>query len=257
MRVIDREADIAIGPSEHLFTFSNHGQKAKAIATILQKGQSVFAVKQESGIENISDLDNKTYIGYNTPLENEILSAMIKHGGGKGNFESTTPDRLKVWDAFLENKGDIVWIFSHWEGVLAQLNDTPLQYFYPEDFGVPYGYSSVLFARSEMSEEEAIKLKKFLNILSKGYQYAYENPEEEIVNILQHFIAHPDYEDAEMLALAFADIKHSFLQNETKSWGIMQDSIWSNYVDWTIKNGRIFGEEKDVDAGVFYTNELL
>jgi ABC-type nitrate/sulfonate/bicarbonate transport system substrate-binding protein len=252
-RLLDREVDLAIGPSEHLFYFGDTTEQnhAVAVATLLQRDQSAFAVKASSGISSPKGLDGKTYIGYNTPLENNILNDMIKNDGGKGDFSSITPPRLSVWEAFMSNEGDVVWIFTHWEGALAKANGEALNYFYPADFGVPYGYSSVIMAnRSRTAEKDAL-IQRFLTVLKQAHQTLVAMETQEVVKMLQAYHKHPNFENTEMLAIAWEDIRFSFL-NPEGSWGIMQHEVWENYFNWISEQDFTAMPHKIEDVKVFY-----
>ncbi|MCC5922646.1 MAG: ABC transporter substrate-binding protein [Crocinitomicaceae bacterium] len=252
-RLLDREVDLAIGPSEHLFYFGDTSEQqfAVAVATILQQDQSAFAVKTNSGITSPQALDNKTYIGYNTPLENNILRSMIQHDGGKGTFESVTPPRLSVWEAFMKNEGDAVWIFTHWEGALAKAKGEQLNYFYPADFGVPYGYSSVIMANQSRTAEKDALIQRLLTVLRRAHQTLVTLDTEDVVKMLQDYHKHPNFEDTEMLTLAWEDIRFSFL-NPEGSWGVMQHEVWQKYYDWIAQQEATAVPQNVQDVRLFY-----
>ncbi|MCA1750599.1 MAG: ABC transporter substrate-binding protein, partial [Flavobacteriales bacterium] len=169
-RLSDGEVDLAVGPSEHLFFFRKEGgNKPAAVASILQKDRSAFCVKAASGVSDPGELANHTYMGYNTPLEEAILSAMVRNAGLDEALAMRTPGRLEVWDEFLKEEKGIAWIFQHWEGALAESAGIELTCFTPADHGVPYGYSSVLMAPEKLDASEADRLRKFLKVTERGY----------------------------------------------------------------------------------------
>lgn len=49
----------------------------------------------------------------------------------------------------LQGEADATWIFEGWEGVEADQKNVALNRFRLADFGVPYGYSPLLLARSD------------------------------------------------------------------------------------------------------------
>src|SRR6056297_1293186 len=106
LRLLDGEADLSIGPSEHLFYYaldtSSGSPQAEAVASLLSKPQSAFAVHGEASIKSPAYWSSVQYIGYDTPLEEAIIGSMVRKAGGKNMPEVVQPGRLAVWEAFLK-----------------------------------------------------------------------------------------------------------------------------------------------------------
>ena len=252
-RLIDREVDLAVGPSEHLFFYGDTSNQnyAVAVATLLQKDQSAFVVKKESGINSPKELDGKVYVGYKTPLEQEILSAMIKNDGGKATFKSVTPPRLDVWDAFLNDEGDAAWVFSHWEGALAANEGIELNHFYPNQFGVPYGYSSVIMANKKREINQTKLIERFLKIMNVAHKELLNKETSAVVEMLKEYSTHENFKNSEFVTQAWLNIKDAFL-NESAEWGLMRDETWTNYYNWILQNEVLNFNEDIKDVSVFY-----
>ncbi len=253
-RLLDAEVDLAIGPSEHLFFFNDtaDGMQAIAIASLLQRGQSAFCVKRSSGITSPIGLQGKKYLGYNTPLENEVLKAMVQYDGGNGDFQVQTPGRLKVWDAFMEGQGDAAWIFTHWEGAMATRDGVELNIFHLEDYGVPYGYSSVIMALKSKSMSNS-KYRRFLRAMEKGYrEVTNAGPRKAAVelNALAEIV---NFQDTALLRLALVDIAPAFF-TESNEWGLMQSEVWENWQQWV---SRVDEAKLEQPSSLYFTNEIL
>lgn len=257
-RLLDREVDLAIGPSEHLFFYGDtvDQEYAVALATILQRGQSAFVSKSNSEINSPRDMEGKTYIGYKTPLEEEILSEMIENDEGNADFNSVTPPRLSVWNSFLTDQGDIAWIFSHWEGVRAKAQGIELNYFYPNDFGVPYGYTSVIMANKRRATDQNDKIMRFIHGLKDGHEALLKLKTDKIVEFLEEYSDHDNFRDPEILRIAWNDIKGSFLNNSGR-WGGMSDSVWVDYYKWIKKHEVHHFNQEIEDVSIYYEHVLL
>ncbi len=256
-RVLDGEADLSIGPSEHLFFYaldSSGHTKAAAVASLLQKDMSAFVSRKGSGIINPGYLEGKTYLGYHTPMEEEVLSGMIEHYGGKGEFEIRHPARLDVWDAFMQGEGDVAWVFVHWESMLAQQEGVELNEFIPNAHGVPYGYSSVVMAPVDMSAKQKRMLKKFLKASRKGYAAITENPAE-VVSELMSFIDHPNFKNADFITAAQQRIAPAYF-NDDGRWGGMEASRWEAFWQWVNVHGLVKTKE-EVKVEQFFTDEFI
>jgi len=253
-RLLDGEVDLAIGPSEHLLSFAaREGEvKAQAVATILQSDRSAFVVKKSSGIESPAAIEGQTYLGYHTPLEDEILGAMISHASGAPNFETHTPGRLQVWEAFRRDSGEVAWVFLHWEAIQAEMAGDSLWSFIPNDFGVPYGYSSVIMAPSKMDSAQENLVRRFLKVCAEAYSEIQENPEQAIASIRAE-VDHSNFQDSIFINRAFADILPHFGKGE--AWGKMKPEKWRNYGLWLQEKDLLSDSLLSIES--YYRNDLL
>ena len=261
LRLLDKEVDLALGPSEHLFYYAVDSQtlkpRAEAIATLLSKPQSAFAVKAQSEVYSPSDWGKIEYIGYDTPLEEAILKTMVRESGAEQMPEIVQPGRLKVWDVFKEKPDALAWIFSHWEG---QLTEDSLRYFYPQDWGVPYGYSSVIMARKDRNEIQDEKLRTFLRIIRKNYLLLARSTEKDrkaITRELVSFIEHPNFSSTALIEKAWRDIQPAFGVPSAEKWGQMSSARWQNYLLWIQKKQLLKTDIDPNSTEQWFTNSLL
>lgn len=263
-RLAEGEVHIALGPSEHLLDYrllKENTASLKAIATVMQYETSAFVTLPDSGITHPAQLDGKTYGGYRTQLERELLTSLIQQDGGKGDISLVTPPRLDVFDAFLQKQFEVCWVFMPWEGVIAEQQGHELNAFHLHDYQIPYGYSPILMAQEEVLEKEKEAFQAFLAAASKGYQQAAERPEATAKLLVDH-VDHPNFQDLAFITRAMQVIAPSFL-NEQKHWGMMQAERWDAYVQWLCKrhllkrhnNTHLHAEQLDVTP--LFTNELL
>lgn len=260
-RLLDHEVELCIGPSEHLFFLAvdSTGQaRAEAVATILHRDQSCFVVKAGSEILRPGHLEGKTYVGYNTPLEKQVLGAMIAYDGGVPDFEMITPGRLEVWEAFASDKGEAAWVFSHWEAIMAEKQSVQVRKFYPGDYGVPYGYSSVIMARKERTDSMNNRMATFLKVMSRSVEEMLAQTDRSVASQLCAHINHQNFRDEAFIAAAWADIKPAFVASDSAQWGSMEALKWKEWMDWIDEH---YQEEDRVNilpvSDHFYDNSLL
>ena len=260
-RLLHLEVDLCIGPSEHLFYLAVDSMgraRAEAVATILQSDQSCFVVKADSEIQRPRDLEGKTYVGYKTPLEEQVLGAMIEHDGGNPEFEMITPGRLDVWEAFVGDKGDVAWVFSHWEATLAAQEGVGIRKFYPGDHGVPYGYSSVLMARKERTDAMNRRIATFLKVMSRSVGEMLTKADRTVVRQLCAHVDHQNFADETFIAAAWSDIKPAFVAVDSVPWGSMREQKWREWMDWIEQHDQVLGRIDTLpSADEFYDNSLL
>lgn len=255
LRLLDGEVDLAIGPSEHLFAFAadSNGLRAQAVATILQADRSAFVLMADAQVESPAEIKEKTYLGYHTPLEHEILDAMIENAGGQAAYQTHEPGRLAVWDAFMQDSGQVAWVFLHWEAILAQRAGLELTSFIPNNYGVPYGYSSVIMAPTQLTEKKQESLKRFLKVLDQAYRAVAANPQAAAQNLRANY-EHANFKDSAFVNAAMADISPYFLDAE-KGWGQMKAEKWEAYYQWMEE--RSLAKLSDTLLAEIFSNEYL
>jgi len=256
-RLSDGEVDLAVGPSEHLFFFRKDGGKNPvAVASILQKDRSAFCVKAADAISDPGDLADYTYIGYNTPLEEAVLTAMMSNAGLDHTPAMRKPGRLEVWYEFLKDEKGIAWIFRHWEGALAESAGIELTCFTPADHGVPYGYSSVFMAPEQLDADESARLRKFFRVTERGYREATAMSPDSLAVLLRKAVDHPNFEDVEIVTLAAKSIGDAFI-GEGDVWGTMEEGLWETYLSWIRAEVREELPDSLYSADVYFTNRYL
>lgn len=263
-RLAEGEVHIALSPSEHLLDYHLLQQEQypiKAIATVMQQETSAFVTLPDSEITRPSQLNGKTYGGYKTQLERELLSSLIQQDGGTGDINLVTPPRLEVFEAFLQQQFDTAWVFLPWEGVIAQRRGKKLNAFHLHDYQIPYGYSPILMVRENVLNEKREAFQAFLTAVGEGYQQAANNPEETAQKLVKH-INHPNFEDIDFITQAMQVIAPSFL-NEQQQWGVMKPERWQSYVQWLSDHkllNRYDGSHlvaEQIDVNSLFSNELL
>jgi len=271
------KADFAIAPSETAVSFATSESskpRLQAVAAVLQGSTSAIATLKSSGIDTPAMLAGKRYASYVGRFEDAIVAQMVTNSGGDGTAVDFHPLPAHAYgDEDTMNAGSVVasmlekglsdstWIFSHWEGVLAERSGQELNYFALEDFGVPYGYSPVLLAHPDLLGSEAEAVKAFLAASAKGFAYAAAEPQA-AAEILCKEAAHPSLADAEFVAASQKMIAPKYLTEEGK-WGVMAPGRWTKFVDFlgdshilVSRGGKPIDRSAVDDAGLF-TNEFL
>ena len=131
-----------------------------------------------------------------------------------------TPPRLEVFDAFLRQEFDVCWVFSPWEGVIAEHRGVDLNTFRLTDYQVPYGYSPLLMTREEILQEHPDQIRALLAAIARGYQEVSQQPDE-AAKILSEGIKHLNFEDADLVSKTMTAIAPTLLTPPGR-WGVMQ-----------------------------------
>lgn len=258
-RLQDGEVDLAIGPTEHIFRYgaptdTPAGKSVKAIATILQDDLSAFVTKPGSGLKRPRHLDGHIYGGYHTPLEKAILRKMIQNDGGTGHFQTQTPPRLSLWEAFRQDSVEACWVFLHWEAIQWKLTqDTALNTFIPNDYGVPYGYSSVFFAPAHPTEKQENMYRRFLKATARAYQEVAAEPRQAAQELLG-YLPHENYQDSALLQASFKKLAPALLRNGR--WGLQHPGKYAQYLRW-VKAQNLWKSLEGLHAKDVFTNRYF
>lgn len=223
------QVDFALCPFESVISYrtKKHPFEGVAVAALLREDLSAIVCLEDSGVRSPKDLDGKTYASYQARYEDEIVRQMIKNDGGEGNFEIVYPEKLGIWDTILDRTTEATWIFMNWEGIQAKNEGVILKTFRMTDYGIPYGYSPVIFADAQKSKERKKAYRNFLAATKKGYLYAKANPEEAI----QHLSPHVPEGDKNIDLLESQKYTAEFYGNE-EDWGTMELERVSQYLHW-------------------------
>ncbi len=228
------EVDFALCPFESVISYRTKTNpfNGVAIAALLREDLSAIACLKDSGITTPKDLDGKTYASYNARYEDEILRQMVRNDGGTANLKMVYPEKLGIWNTIKDHTSDATWIFMNWEGIQAKNQDIALTTFRMKDFGIPYGYSPVIFADKEKVEKRKQAYRNFLKATKAGFLYAKKNPEAAVVHIVPH-IAEGD----KNIDLLESQIFTAQFYGDEATWGVIDTVKVAQYLIWLKENG--------------------
>lgn len=245
------EVDLAIVPTESLFSLHLKENKvdAKGIYAILQEDTSAIATLKSSSINRPKDLDGKVYASFKARYEDKIVQQMVINDGGKGDFAIEYPEKLGIWETILSKKSDASWIFKAWEGIEAKTQGIELNEFSLKDYGIPYGYSPLIIAKSAEIESKNETFKNFTIATKKGYLFAQNNPEKAI-EILAEYVPKRDIDSIDLLKSQIYLNKYYGNENTI---GTMETAVFQKFIDWLFEHIIL---EKRLNAGDVFINLL-
>ncbi|HEA20973.1 hypothetical protein LCGC14_2118050 [marine sediment metagenome] len=228
------EVDFALCPFESVISYRTKKNPfdGVAVAALLREDLSAIACLKTSGIGTPKELDGKVYASYQARYEDEIVRQMIKNDGGMGTLDIIYPKKLGIWNTLKEGSANATWIFMNWEGIQAENQKVALNTFRMKDFGIPYGYSPILFADSKKVVKNRKAYQNFLIATKKGFLYAKANPEKAIAHLLPHVAD----SDRDINLLQSQKYTGSFYGNED-TWGVIEPLKVSEYLEWLKDKG--------------------
>jgi ABC-type nitrate/sulfonate/bicarbonate transport system substrate-binding protein len=253
------EAAVASGAADFGISFQESVTLARAeqvpivsIAAVLQHNTSGFASAADLNVKSPADFEGLRYGAFGTPFESPTLKVLMESAGGDFNklqivnLGDTDPLAL-----IAEKRIDLAWIFYGWEGIEAQQQGINLNVVMMKDYFniIPDYYTPVVITNENTIAAKPEVVKAFLKALSRGYDFAIQNPDEAADILLT---AAPEL-DAKLVKASQEWIS-PYYQAEAPRWGEQKTSVWQDYVDWMVKNNILSSPITVSDA---FTNKFL
>ncbi|MGG3804453.1 ABC transporter substrate-binding protein [Metabacillus fastidiosus] len=248
--VASGKADFGVSHQETVTEARVQGLPVVSIAAIIQHNTSGFASPVEKNIKSPKDFAGKTYGGWGGPAEKPVISTLMN--AEKANVDDVSFVNMGETDFFTAVKRDIdfAWIFYAWTGIEAELRGEKLNMIYLTDYSKNLDYyTPILVANEGKIKDNTDQVKKFMNAVSKGYNFAIENPAEAADILIKE---NPDL-DAELVKKSQEWLSPRY-KDDAPRWGEQKQEVWENYAKWMLENKVL---EKELDTKSAFTNEFL
>ncbi|SDQ76707.1 ABC transporter substrate-binding protein [Virgibacillus salinus] len=248
--VASGKADFGVSAQEAVTEARIQDIPIVSIAAVIQHNTSGFASPKDKQITSPKDFEGKTYGGWGAPVEKAVLSSLMKQENA--DVEKLNIVNMGNTDFFTAVKRDIdfAWIYYGWTGVEAEMRGEELNMIYLTDYSKKLDYyTPVLTTNEKMIADNPERAEKFLAAVSKGYNFAIDNPSE-AAEILSGAV--PDL-DPELVKKSQEWLSPKY-QDDAAQWGVQKQEVWENYSSWMYDNGLLEEELKAEDA---FNNEFL
>ena len=204
-----------------------------AVASVIQHNTSGIISRAGEGLDTPKGMEGHSYATWNGAIELATIEKVMSADGGDYSklelIPSTVTDEVS---ALKTNSVDSIWIFYGWAGVKTELEGLATDYFAFADIDPVFDYyTPVIVAGDKFLEENPETAKAFLEALSKGYEFAIENPEEAAEMLCS---AAPEL-DKELVVAS-----QKYLADQYKAdapyWGYLDAQRWNNFYQWVNEN---------------------
>jgi ABC-type nitrate/sulfonate/bicarbonate transport system substrate-binding protein len=258
--VANGRADIGISFPANVIFSRAAGLDLVSVASVLQSNPTELAVLDSSDIKRPRDFDGHTYAGFGLPYEEPQIKTVVQADGGKGNFDVATL-QTAAYEALYNKQADFTEIFTTWEGIEADLRGIKLRTFRYDDYGVPDFPGVVLIAQGKAVKAKSEKLRKFLEVTRRGYEYAEQNPDDAAKQFMAYL---PDaFPEPELVTRSTEALKPYFVAGG-KPWGEQNADDWKAYTHWFVEQGivkdsndKVIQNEAGLPGGPLFSNDLL
>jgi ABC-type nitrate/sulfonate/bicarbonate transport system substrate-binding protein len=253
------EAAVAGGAADFGISFQENVTLARAdnvaivsIAAVLQHNTSGFASAAKLNVSSPADFEGLRYGAWGSLFESPTLEVLMSCSGADFNklkiIQTGFADSLALIE---ENQIDLAWIFYGWQGFQAKQQGIDLDVVMMKDYFscVPDYYTPVVIASEDTIAKKPEIVRAFLKALSRGYEFAIENPDE-AANILVAAVPelNPD------LVKASQEWLSPYYRAEAPRWGEQKESVWEDYTNWMVEHKILPAPIITSDA---FTNKFL
>lgn len=248
--VASGQADFGIGYQEGLTFARTQGVPIVSIAAIIQHNTSGFASLKSKKITRPRDFVGKKYGAFGGPTEKPIIETLMKEDQAPSQkFELVN---IGNTDFFAASKRDIdfFWIYYGWTGIEAKLRGIDIDMIYLTDYSKELDFYTPILTTSENKiKQNPDQVRAFMKAVSKGYEFAIQNPEEAADILIQ---AEPDL-DPKLVKESQKWLSKKY-QDDAEVWGLQKKSVWENYANWMKKHNLLKGT---FDPEKAFTNKFL
>ena len=224
-----------------------------AVAAILQHNTSGIVSRRGEGMDTPRGLEGHKYATWDSPVEKATIRQVMTADGGDFDkvvlIPSTVTDEVS---ALRSGDVDAIWIFYGWAGIACEVAGLPIDYFDFADFDpVLDFYTPIIVSNNDWLQNNPETARAFLSALSRGYEFAAENPRE-AADILME--AAPELKSNQELVYRSQEYLAGEYIADAARWGEIDPDRWGGYFTWLNDNGLM---ETPLDPAAGFTNDYL
>lgn len=224
-----------------------------AVAAVIQHNTSGIVSRAGEGMDTPKGLEGKKYATWDLDVEKATIRDVMKADGGNFDLVELIPSTVTDEVSALQSGSvDAIWIFYGWAGMACEVAGLETDYFEFADIDPVFDYyTPVIIGNNAWLDENPESAKAFVAALSKGYNYAIENPRE-AADILMD--AAPELRSNSELIYASQEYLAAEYVSDASRWGEFDAERWSAFFDWLNKNDLLEGT---IDPSYGFTNDYL
>lgn len=223
------------------------------VAAILQHNTSGIVSRAGEGMDTPRGLEGHKYATWDSPVEKATIRQVMEKDGGDFDKVELIPSTVTDEVSALQSKSvDAIWIFYGWAGIACHVAGLDIDYFDFADIDpVLDFYTPTIVAGNAWLEENPDTAKAFLAALSRGYEFAAENPREAADILLE---AAPELKSNTELVYQSQEYLSGEYISDASRWGEIDPARWGGYFSWLNENGLM---EQPIDPAAGFTNAYL
>jgi putative hydroxymethylpyrimidine transport system substrate-binding protein len=245
--------DLAISYEPELLLARDQGADLVAVGALVQKPLTSLMSLGERAITDPKQLDGKRVGTSGLAYQSAYLRTILEKAGVDPDSAKETNVGFKLTQAMLSKQVDAtLGAFWNYEGVDLERRDKNPKILRMEDVGVPT-YNELIFVarRSDLGEQEASKLRRFLQATARGHRLLEQRPEAGVDALLE---ADSGLDRGLQEAAVKATLPVFFPDDEERPFGYQDPEEWAAYERWMRDRGLL---KQPVGERAPLTNEFL
>ncbi len=243
--------EFGISYQPDLLLARSEGIPVVSVMSIVQHPLNSIMTLGESGLVRPGMLAGKK-VGYpGIPLNEGLLATMLETDGLSIDDVSLVDVGFDLVPALLSRTVDAV-VGAYWthESILMELEGHTVNIMRMEDWGVPDFYELILVTSEANLAERSDLVKKFVDALRKGFEFAEANPQQSITTLIE---ANPETIN-EPLERKGVDLLKPLWTNGISTFGWQDAERWEHFSDWMKQRSLI---DDDLVSSFAFTNKFV
>ncbi len=203
-----------------------------SIGALTQAPLNIVMALKENNIKRPRDLEGKK-IGYSGgPLSEAMLKTMIEEDGGNLKDVEVVDVGFDLLTSTITRRVDatIGSVYNH-EVPVMEDKGLEVDYFFPNEYGVPNYYEFILVANEDMVKKEKELYNGFIRAIEKGFKFTKNNPERSLEILLENqeqdqFPLKKSVEEKSLKILI------PLMENENAKFLSQDKKVWEDSINW-------------------------
>ena len=218
---------------------ANENIPVKSVGAIVQSPLNIILSLDDKKILSPKDLQGKK-IGYaGTPVSEAMIQANMEAEGFKADDVNMIDVGFDLMSSMTTGNVDatIGCMLNH-EVPQLEKEGFSVNYYFPDEYGVPEYYELVLVAGDKLIEENPEKLARFLRATKKGF----EDMKAEPASVLEILLNHQNAENfplSESVEKQSMDILLPVMETADSAFLSQSAEVWQKNIDWLFERGLI------------------
>ena len=218
---------------------ANQNIPVRSIGTIVQSPLNIVLSLKEKNILSPADLAGKK-IGYaGTELSEALIESMLKDVGVDFHQVTMIDVGFDLMSSMTTGNVDatIGCLVNH-EVPQMEEEGFEVNYFFPDDFGVPTYYEMVFVVNDRAADQDKDMLGGFLRAARKGFDDTVTDPAGSLAILLDHQNAE-NFPLTETVEVKSLDVLLPCMQNEDTEFLTQTAKMWQDNIDWLFEESLI------------------
>lgn len=224
-----------------------------AVAAVIQHDTSGIISRAGEGMDRPKGLEGHKYATWDMEVEKAMLKNVVEADGGDFSKVQLIPSTVTDEVSALQSKSvDAIWVYYAWGGIACKVAGLDTDFFAFKDINPVFDYyTPVIIANNDFLAQHPDTAKAFMSALSKGYEYAVENPDDAADILIQQ---NPELKDSRDLVVASQEYLADQYTGDASQWGIFDATRWNAFYNWLNSNGLVDGT---IPENTGFTNDYL